>query len=887
MKSAVTLSLIILLGVFPAAAQLTRQDNTTLKFPVAPSTATGQYQLVELMPGVSFDRPVCIANAPNDTRLFVVERAGRIWVINDIANPQKEMFLDISSRVDASDWINVRRTEGLSSIAFHPDFAGNHRFFVTYNTIATTAAGTGHHNRVSEFRASLDNKTGVPTSEIVMISQYDEGDGHNINDLHFGPDGYLYIATGDEGDGNTGGDEYNNAQKIDKDFFSAIMRIDVDKRSGNLMPNAHAASNSDSYRIPSDNPFVGASSFNGRAVDPQKVRTEFFAVGLRNPWRFSFDPQTQKIYEGDVGQHFREEVNVIVKGGNYGWSFKEGESGNGPKFASMPAGANIISPIWEYQTPNAQNQDFSGTSVTGGVVYRGEALPGLNGHLIFSDFVSGNIWALNIDAQPYPENPIHLMGQAHGSTKGIASFGYDPRNGDVLLVNHDIGKILRLNYSLGEAENIPLSLDKTGIFADLATLRPNMGIYPYDVNVPLWSDDARKLRWFSVPPGKKFGFSAAGNWTFPTGSIFVKHFDLETKLGDPATAIRIETRVLYKTDNSVYGLTYKWDTNGANAYLVPDGGDTRGIIVNTGTTNRRQTWRFPSRSECLTCHTASGGRILGFTTAQLNRDYGYGSLTTNQITALSTAGFLDTQPGHVGSLHALAPLDDNSASLGYRARSYLAANCSQCHQPGANVGARWDGRITTPVSQAGLIQGDLINAGSTGDKVITPGLTNKSAILKRMMEMGTNRMPPLGTTVVDRQAIQLISDWVTKDLPSYKTYETWAGQHFTGTAPARDADFDGDGVSNYAEYLLNTNPKQSNPPLAKAAGTNNQVTLTFNQPANVGVLFEWAPEVPPRFWFPLTNSQNRLMFPAQTSNRTINDSFNGQRRFYRARVIEP
>lgn len=885
MKSAVTLSLSVLLTLFPAHAQLTRQDNTTLKFPAALSSPSGQYQLAELMTGISFDRPVCIANPPNDTRLFVVERAGRIWVISDIANPQKQLFMDISSRVDASDWINVRRTEGLSSIAFHPNFATNHRFFVTYNTITTTAAGSGHHNRVSEFRASDDNKTGNPASEIVMISQYDEGDGHNINDLHFGPDGYLYIATGDEGDGNTGGDEYNNAQKIDKDFFSAIMRIDVDKKSGNLMPNPHPASNRDSYRIPADNPWVGATAFNGTGLDAQKVRTEFFAVGLRNPWRFSFDPQTQKIYEGDVGQHFREEVNLIVKGGNYGWSFKEGDSGNGPKFGSMPAGINIIPPLWEYATPNAENQAFTGTSITGGVVYRGDSLPGLNGHLIFSDYVSGNVWALNIDTAA--TQPIRLMGQAQGPTTGIAGFGYDPRNGDVLLVNHDIGRILRLNYSIGEPDNIPVALDQTGIFADLPTLRPNAGIYPYDVNAPLWSDDALKKRWFSIPSGKKFGFSPDGNWTFPTGSIFIKHFDLETTLGNPSTAIRIETRVLYKTDSSVYGLTYKWDTNGVNAYLVPDGGDTRGIIVNTGSTNRRQTWRFPSRSECMTCHTAAGGRVLGFTTAQLNRDYGYGSLTTNQIAVLSSAGFLDNGPGHTGSLHALAPLDDNSTSLGYRARSYLAANCSQCHQPGANVAAKWDGRITTPVSQASLIVGDLINAGTTGDKVITPGLTNKSAILKRMMDTGTNRMPPLGTTVLDRKAIQLISDWVTKDLPSYKTYDDWSGQHFTGTVPSGDADSDNDGAVNYTEYLLNTNPRQTNAPLASITRTNNQVTLTLKHPANRGVLFDWASDMPPRFWLPLTNAQNKLLFPAETGNRTITDVLNGQRRYYRARVIEP
>lgn len=880
MKAVVRLSLALLCAITcttPVRAQLVRQNNTTLTFPTT-SSGAGDFQLVELFPGMQFDRPVCIASPPGENRLFVVERVGRIWVINSLSVPTKTLFLDITNQVHASSWSPTdRRTEGLSSIAFHPDFATNHRFFITYNTITTTAAGTGHHNRVAEFRASDDNLTAVKSSEIPLITQFDEGDGHNINDLHFGPDGYLYIATGDEGDGGTG-DDFNNAQKIDKDFFSAIMRIDVDKKAGNLTPNTHPASNPNTYKIPADNPYVGARSFNGIPVDPKNVRTEFYAVGFRNPWRFTFDPATSKIYEGDVGQHTFEEVNIVVKGGNYGWSFKEGTA-NGPKAGSKPDSVTLIDPIVEY---GQGFLDDSGMSVTCGVVYRGNALPGLDGSLIFADYQSGNFWAMNVDVQPYTRKRLL------GAGTGIAGFGYDPRNGDVLVVHHDSGKILRLQYSSGVPDNLPTTLSASGIFSDLSKLTPNTGIYGYDVNVPLWSDGALKQRWFSVPANQKMHFEPDGNWTFPSGSVWIKHFDIATNTTNPASKTKVETRVIVKTDVGVYGVTYKWDPRQQNAYLVPDAGDTQSIFINDNGIIRTQVWRYPSRSECLSCHTAAGGRVLGFNTAQLNRDYGYGSVTTNQVGALAKAGFLENPPEHVHSLRALAPLDDEQTSKTYRVRSYLFANCGQCHQPAGNIYADWDSRITTPLTSASIIWGQLRNSTGPDDKVVTPGSTNTSAIIKRMCSLGSDRMPPLGTAVVDTQAVKLISDWIINDTPEFQTFESWAADKFPDGAPARDADADGDGVSNYAEYLMGSDPKQPDvPPLATAMVENDRLKLSVNQPANRGVYFEWTDDLPANTWRPVNTPENKLRFPAETATRTVTDELAGQRKYYRMRVVEP
>jgi hypothetical protein len=271
----------------------------------------------------------------------------------------------------------------------------------------------------------------------------------------------------------------------------------------------------------------------------------------------------------------------------------------------------------------------------------------------------------------------------------------------------------------------------------------------------------------------------------------------------------------------------------------------------------------------------------------MNRDYGYGSVTTNQIGALSKGGFFENPPAHTHNLLALAPLEDNTASREFRARSYLFANCGQCHQPGGTVYSAWDARPTTPISHAGIVNGRLLNTSGTTDKVVTPGNTNASAILKRMSILGEGRMPPLASTVFDRKAIQLLTEWILEDLPSFKTYDTWAQTYFQGSVPEGSVDSDGDGANNYTEYLLGTNPSQATTFPTSSALTNGNFTLTFSHPANRGVLFEWSPEPVTNTWAPLNHPQNKLIFPSETANRTITDVLTGQRKYYRMRVIEP
>ena len=276
---------------------------------VAASAQTATYRTENAFPGVSFNQPLAIVSAPGEAdRVFIVEKPGRIQVITGLnSTPLKREFFDLSARV------LVDSEQGLLGLAFHPEFATNRYFYVFYCTTATTTAGTGAHDRLSRFTALAAPATNadILATEVPMISQFDQATNHNAGDLHFGPDGYLYVALGDEGGSN---DQYNNSQRIDKDFFAGLLRIDVDQRPGNLPPNPHPAVHVGTYRVPFDNPFVGTVVFNGASVRPENVRDEFWAVGLRNPWRFSFDGPTGRLFVGDVGQGAREEIDLVTQG---------------------------------------------------------------------------------------------------------------------------------------------------------------------------------------------------------------------------------------------------------------------------------------------------------------------------------------------------------------------------------------------------------------------------------------------------------------------------------------------------------------------------------------------------------------------------------------------
>lgn len=335
-----------------------------------------------------FQMPVHLTAAPKQPEIFVVEQKGRIYHFLP-GKRQPILFLDIRDRVVSGGEM------GLLSLAFAPDFQRSGRFFLNYTT------GYPLKTRIAEWRANPRTLQVIPGSEQIILEIFQPYRNHNGGQLAFGPDEQLYIGTGDGGSAN---DPHGYAQNLNT-LLGKILRIDI--RQGRP------------YRIPTDNPFVGQA---GR-------RPEIWAYGLRNPWRFSFDRKTGALWAGDVGQNRFEEINLIHKGGNYGWNIREGFVCFSPPNNCRHQGL---------QPPLISYDHRVGNSVTGGFVYRGQRYPALQGIYLYGDFGSGNIWGLKHQAGKVSWNQL-----LHTSHFAISSFGEDSQ-GELYLLDYSKGQVYHI-----------------------------------------------------------------------------------------------------------------------------------------------------------------------------------------------------------------------------------------------------------------------------------------------------------------------------------------------------------------------------------------------------------------------------------------------------------
>lgn len=557
-------------------------------------------------------------------------------------------------------------------------------------------------------RVTYDGESPVdPNSEEIILTVDQPAGNHNGGQIAFGPDGMLYIGFGD---GGGSGDPHENGQDL-QTLLGAMLRINVDGPAP--------------YTVPADNPFVN---------DPNAL-PEIYAYGLRNPWRFSFDAQTGELWVADVGQNQYEEINIVNSGDNLGWPIMEASSCYNSSSCNQ---SGLTMPVAEY------SHDGGHCSVTGGYVYRGSDTPALNGSYLYSDFCSGTLRTTSRNGDAF-ETQIVLP-----TNINTAGFGYG-NDGEVYYLSWGSGgRVYQIvGESSGSSSTIPEQLSQTGCFADTASKEVSEHVVPFEVISALWSDGAVKTRFLSVPEGKKIALLTDGDYEFPVGTVLIKNF--------LASDHYLETRLLMRHETGWGGYSYEWASDQSEAYLVETGKTIdAGDFIHT----------IPSRGECFQCHTSAANVSLGPEASQLNSVLMYPSgKEGDQNESLFKASYLDILPSS-NHIAPMAAIDDTSASVGLRARSYLHANCSGCHRPGGPASGM-DLRIQTSLADTGA----CAEAPSAGDLdiinplLIAPGEPERSVLLARMQTLGEERMPPLASLRVDQQAVNVITEWMAA-LPS-------------------------------------------------------------------------------------------------------------------------
>ena len=669
----------------------------------------------EVPPGFRVDTLVTNINAATaltilpDGRVLYAEQTGaiRMWKDNRLL---PEPVLDLSDRVD-DFW-----ERGLIGLTFEPGLP--HNLFVVY-----VAKAPYTHHVVSRFTMSGD--TIDPSSEVILLEGDDQATlgghvpaGHQGGPICFGADGKLYIGLGEQTNGKAS-QELNTLQ-------GKILRINKDGS------------------IPEDNPFYHQTAGKYRAI---------WAYGIRNPFGLVVEPGTGRLWDTEVGDSGYEEVNIIQRGGNYGWPKAEGPS-------SDPA---YVSPVYAY--PHA-----IGRSICGGVFYprtvlSPEGFPEKwRGRFFFCDWSVHWIKALDPTAPTnvltFARNlngPVALQIAPDGSLF-VLNRGTIWRDGQKFVMNS--GSLLRIHWTgdvqLPTKAEFPARLSETPWVKTTVPFQPDEEFVACRLNAPPWIPGLEVDRYIFLTPHQTIRFSPDDEWGFPPGTVVLQHYQLQEQSSRP-----FETHILlFKGPRTVAAAAYRWNQRADQATLIEDGE----IVPVPGQRNRF--WYSPGPETELDLDTVITGFHCHLNTRQLNRSVPHPSTgqPVNQLQLWNERGWFHPplSAKDIPAFPKLAALEDVSAPADVRVRSYLDVHCATCHRPSGLARGQFDARFQTPLSAAGIVRGQLMagDLGIAGAQVVVPGHPEKSILLQRLKRTDFFRMPPIALNEPPPALLPLVKEWI-------------------------------------------------------------------------------------------------------------------------------
>jgi putative heme-binding domain-containing protein len=701
MPGRLAILLITCLASLPAGAEpLSRTPWTTSRIAGSPEPPK-PFTTVPVFTGLELHEALELIAVPGQGRMLAVEKAGQILSFPN--QPKGAVMADLVIDLKASH----PKLDYAYGVAFHPRYRENREIFLTY----TEGAGHPDGSKLSRFRlSSLEPPIIDPASEEIVLTW--RSGGHNGANVRFGPDGFLYLSTGDS-EVPAPPDPLNTGQDI-SDLLSSILRIDVDRRDAGR-----------GYHVPEDNPFLAIAN----------ARPEVWCYGVRNPWKMSFDPATGNLWCGDVGWEQWEMIHLIRKGGNYGWSAREASQLVRSDTPSNPA--PITPPVVAHPHSEA-------ASITGGFVYRGKAFPELQGAYVYGDYETGKIWALWHDGVS-----VTRKEEIADTPHKIVTFGEDEA-GELYVVhwsNPSTIHALARHETSGARTIFPRKLSESGLFWDTPKQIPAPGVYPYEIAAPLWQEGAIADRFAALPGSagvktsierRKDGSIANVTVTWPVGSVLARTVKL--------AKTKVETQILHFDGEAWNGYSYRWNEAGSDADLVPASGLVTG------------TWTFPARGECGRCHNSWSGFALGFQPPQLTAIASRAAEPAALSLGLVDHAFFERSAAR---LKANGPVED-------RARAWLHANCAHCHRQngGGSVAIMLNAELAlneTRLVEERPFRGEF---GLPEARVIAPGVPWRSVLLNRVMRSGSGHMPATGAREPDPDAIRLLRDWIASMPPS-------------------------------------------------------------------------------------------------------------------------